>query len=157
MVSCSDGENAAPVFCPHGHQNPGGVPFCTECDARIYATPEMIRWAHFYDGYKRLARGAPQLAELLRPLRESLAVTGAIPDWAGVDLLRGWVFLLARVDTHRAAGGASLGTEFAAVVDAVDRHPGAFPRERSPLERSCAAHVEVQPAPRALSTDGTPG
>lgn len=115
-----------------------------ECpDSRVYATPEIIAWAHFYDGYKRIARGAPQLAEVLRPLREAFAQTGVIPDWVGIDLLRAWAFLLARVDTHRKAGGATLGAEFVAVVDAIDRHPAVFPRERSPLDRSTprARHV----------------
>lgn len=109
---------------------------CCSDDARSYATDEMIAWAQCYDGYRRLAAGAPQLAMLLQPLREELARSGAIPDWAGVDLLRGWAFLLARVDTHREAGGATLGAEFAAVVDAIDKHPAAYPRERSPLDRS---------------------
>ncbi|MBS9535504.1 hypothetical protein KIH27_18115 [Mycobacterium sp. M1] len=109
-------------------------------DFSSYTTDEMIRWAQFYDGYRRLAGGAPQLNEVLRPLRETFAATGAIPDWVGVDLLRGWAFLLVRVDTHREAGGATLGAEFAAVVDAIDRHPAVFPRERSPLPRGCAAH-----------------
>lgn len=112
-----------------------------------YTTSEMIQWAHCYDGYKRIARGAPQLAEVLRPLRESFAQTGAIPDWAGIDLLRAWAFLLVRVDTHRQAGGATLGAEFAAVVDAIDRHPVAAPRERSPLQRGAAVDLRVGAPP----------
>ena len=147
--------DSAPVFCPHGHPNPAAAAACTDCGAHIYATDEVIRWAHCYDGYKRLAAGAPALAELLRPLRQALADTGAIPGWAGLDLLRGWAFLLVRVDTHRGGGGAGLGTEFAAVVDAIDAHPGAAPRERSPLDRSvsCCAQARPQPAPAGLGAD----
>lgn len=112
----------------------------TSPDPRDYTTAEMITWAHCYDGYKRIAAGAPQLAEVLRPAREALTASGTIPDWAGLDLLRAWAFLLVRVDTHRSAGGATLGAEFAAVVDAIDAHAGASPRERSPLDRSAQPH-----------------
>lgn len=114
-----------------------------------YTSPEMIAWAHLYDGYQRIARGAPALAEVLRPLREAFARDGVIPDWAGVDLLRSWAFLLARVDTHRQAGGATLGAEFTAVVDAIDAHPAARPRERSPLDRSAVGELRVGVQPVA--------
>ena len=42
----------------------------------------------------------------------------------------------------------------AAVVDAIDGHPAASPRERSPLDRSvrCCSHVQAQPAPTGLAT-----
>ena len=147
----ADSETSVAVFCPRGHRNAGDPHFCNTCAERIYASPGMIQWAHCYNGYKRLARGGPQLMELLHPHREKFAQSGEIPDWAGIDLLRGWAFLLARIDNQQQGGGRTLGREFAAVVDAIDRHPAVFPRERSPLDRGAACSVQVGVEDSALN------
>jgi len=94
----------------------------------------LIEWAHTYNGYERLAGGAGDLWELVRPLHEEFERTGKIPEWAGVDLLRGWAFYLVRSHRH---GGAyePLYVEYPAVlaiVDAINRHPAARPEDRAP-------------------------
>jgi hypothetical protein len=124
-----------PVFCPSGHENLEHLTSCSECTERIYVSPQMIRWAHRYNGYKRLADYPPLLSEVVAPLERAFIETGAIPDWAGVDLLRGWAFLMVRADNHQCGNGSTLGRPFAAVVDAIDSHPATRPRERSPLGR----------------------
>lgn len=50
----------------------------------------IIKWAHSYNGYARLAgTGAPlYLRDVLMPVLESYRDTGTLPEWAGVDLLR---------------------------------------------------------------------
>lgn len=63
----------------------------------------FIEWAHTYNGYERLAAGPGKLYELLAPLRHEFDQQGSVPDWAGIDLLRGWAFYLVRA--HRHSGG----------------------------------------------------
>lgn len=97
----------------------------------------LIEWAHTYNGYERLAGGPGDLWELVRPLHEEFERTGMIPEWAGVDLLRGWAFYLVRSHRH---GGAyePLYVEYPAVlaiVDAINRHPAARPEDRAPEPR----------------------
>ncbi len=90
-------------------------------------------WAHRYNGYARLAGGPQQLGAVVEPLRAEFESTGGIPDWAGVDLLRGWAFLLVRA--HRHGGYGPLIEEFpqiVAIADAVARHPGATEDDRPP-------------------------
>ncbi|WP_245906496.1 hypothetical protein [Mycolicibacterium palauense] len=91
-------------------------------------------WAHTYNGYSRLASDHRALGEVLRPVREAFERDGTIPDWAGVDLLRGWAFILVRA--HRHGGGyrplREEFPEFAAIVAAIERHPGATEEDRPP-------------------------
>jgi uracil-DNA glycosylase len=94
------------------------------------AAPAEIFWAHRYNGYERLASSPEQLGELLRPAQAAFRGTGRIPEWCGVDLLRGWAFYLVRVDRHR--GGGTLGEEWTAVLDALCRHPAATGADRPP-------------------------
>ncbi len=90
-------------------------------------------WAHRYNGYTRLA-GPQQLGAVTEQLRNEYDATGVIPEWAGVDLLRGWAFLLVRA--HRHGGGYRPLTEefpqIVAIADAVDRHPEATDADRPP-------------------------
>ena len=90
----------------------------------------LLAWAGSYDGYQRIASDGKRIHDVLRPLREALEDTGEVPDWAGVDLLRGYAFFMVRADRH--AGGGTLGRKFEAVVDAIDRHPATRPEERPP-------------------------
>jgi hypothetical protein len=97
----------------------------------------QVVWAHRYNGYKRIA-GSDALERVLAVPREDYARTGAVPEWCGIDLLRGWAFYLARWD--RFAGGYILdpGTrerdEWRAVMAAIARHPAVRPTGRPPLE-----------------------
>jgi len=93
-----------------------------------------ITWAHHYAGYERLAASPEKLAELLGPARLEWRSSGQIPDWCGVDLLRGWAFYLARED--RFQGGGSLGREWEAVLDALRGHEAASGADRPPPRAS---------------------
>lgn len=62
-----------------------------------------LRFAGGFNAYDRLASEPHQLEQLLAPARREFASTGAVPRWAGPDLLRAWLFLLYRAD-HFAGG-----------------------------------------------------
>lgn len=83
----------------------------------------LREWALGYPAYDRLASGLEELAALLEPARREYRAAGAAPAWCGVDLLRGWAFLL-----HRLAelGGGTAGPEWDAVMAALARHPEAL-------------------------------
>jgi len=94
------------------------------------ASQAEVEWAHTYDGYRRLAGTPEQLTKLIQRARNSYASHRRVPNWCGVDFLRGWAFLLVREDRHHGAG--SLGVEWEAVLDAVRRHPDALPADLPP-------------------------
>lgn len=89
-----------------------------------------FEWAHKYDGYSRLAASPEQLREVLDPAWQEFEATGRIPNWCGVDLLRGWAFYMARA--YRFAGGDSFDTPWKSVFDALSQHPEARPDDRPP-------------------------
>lgn len=58
-----------------------------------------------------------------------------IPEWAGVDLLRGLAFFRVRAAAHHEAPEDALDDElFLAVVDALSKHPHARRSDRPPLK-----------------------
>lgn len=84
----------------------------------------MIDWAQRYNGYERIAEDSPHANLVFEPLRRELLELGAIPSWAGVDLLRGWAFFIAR--GHRWSGHDSIFVdhpEFESIAEAVRNHP----------------------------------
>ena len=94
------------------------------------STPEEVEWALAYNAYERLAADPEDLERLLSPARDDFHSTGSVPEWCGVDLLRGWAFYLVRADHF--AGGGTLGEEWQAVLSAVREHPAARRRDRPP-------------------------
>ncbi|MDO9380366.1 MAG: hypothetical protein Q7T56_16090 [Nocardioidaceae bacterium] len=94
----------------------------------------QLEWAIHYDAYTRLAKGPAELAEVLRPAREQYAELGWVPDWCGLDLLRGWAFFLQRTDHHNDALTFDPETrrEWVHVLQAVAEHPAARWRDRPP-------------------------
>ena len=94
------------------------------------ATTAEVMWAHRYDAHRRLARSPADLAALLEPAQAEYDRTRRVPEWCGVDLLRGWAFFLVRRDHHR--GGGSLDDEWRAVLDALRQHPDAAGDDRPP-------------------------
>lgn len=98
-----------------------------------YDEQNLIKWAHRYDGYKRLGGGPEFLAAVVSPVAAEFARTRRVPDWAGVDLLRGWAFYLVR--SHRHSGEYEPLTEefpeFVAIVEAINRHPAATAKDRA--------------------------
>lgn len=97
----------------------------------------QVHWAHEYDGYVRLAGGPHELSRLLEPAWAEFQRGGAVPQWCGVDLLRGWAFYLVRADRH--SGGGNLTEdgptirEWDAVLEAIAGHPCAQPADLPPL------------------------
>ena len=105
----------------------------------------LIKWAHKDKAYERLAHTPERLWDLLQPLREAFERDGSIPDWAGVDLLRGWAFYLVRA--HRHGGGydplCKEYPEFEAIVAAINRHPACRGKDRAP-ERRRQSGIDVE-------------
>jgi len=94
----------------------------------------IIEWAHRYNGYERIARSPEQLSLVLRPLEDAWERDGAVPDWAGVDLLRAWAFLIAR--EHRFGGYGSIFREYPvlpAVLDAIRNNGAATSADLPPV------------------------
>ncbi|MBO3088240.1 DUF429 domain-containing protein [Cellulomonas dongxiuzhuiae] len=118
-------------------------------------TTAAIRWAMSYNGYERLASDPGALERLLQPARDEFASTGRAPSWCGVDLLRGWAFLLQRHDYF--AGGGSLGAEWHTVLDAVRHHPTSTRDDLPPAPSTDRAVGAGGPdAVRVLGVDGCP-
>lgn len=111
----------------------------------------QLEWALRYDGYARLAASPDTLEGVLRSARDSYSRHGRVPDWCGVDLLRGWAFYLARAD-HQ-AGGGTLDGEWTAVLDALAVHPGASPAERAPAAAGATVGDPAPELPTAFSTE----
>lgn len=97
----------------------------------IEISQAQAEWANRFDGYKRLASTPGHLAGLLHDAREHYRVHGEVPDWCGVDFLRGWAFYLVRAD--RNAGGGALEDEWCAVLVRLAEHPAARATDRPPL------------------------
>lgn len=98
-------------------------------DVKQALNAEVV-WAHTYNGYDRLAQTPEALGQLIDPLRREWLSTTRVPDWCGVDLLRGWAFYLAREDRHR--GGGTLDDEWNAVLNALRSHEAATGADRPP-------------------------
>jgi len=88
-----------------------------------------LDWALTYDAYQRLADSPSELEQLLRGVRRSFYAEGAVPEWCGIDLLRGWAFYLVRDDHF----GATMDEqEWAGVLQALRDHPSASSADRPP-------------------------
>ena len=86
---------------------------------------ELFVWAHRYKGYERMAGNLEALETLLEPAHRHYQQSGEVPEWCGVDLLRGWLFALAR--TERIWGSDP--DEWLAVERALLAHPAARPED----------------------------
>ncbi len=93
----------------------------------------LVDWALRYNGYNRLGAGPSELVAVLQPLTDEIDASGKIPEWAGVDLLRGLAFWLVRVAAHQEAPEYALEDErFWLVIDALRHHPAARDRDKPP-------------------------
>jgi hypothetical protein len=97
----------------------------------------QIEWAHEYDGYTRLAGSPEALAALLEPAWRQYHQTGRVPQWCGVDLLRGWAFFITRADRHGGGydleEGGPMVQEWNAVLERIATHEAARPGDTPPL------------------------
>ncbi|OCL36839.1 hypothetical protein BCR15_12930 [Tessaracoccus lapidicaptus] len=98
---------------------------------------KQIEWTHRYHGYARLGRTPERLA-LLGPAVREYRRTHQVPEWCGVDLLRGWAFYLTRADRHSGGYGLMEGgtdiDEWRAVLDRIASHDDATEADRPPME-----------------------
>lgn len=93
-------------------------------------------WAYTYDGYRRLAAEPRYLEAIVDVARDEYRRTGRVPGWCGVDLLRGWAFMLHRVGHF--SSDEVYDAEWDAVLDAVRGHPAAHPDDLPPSRQSDA-------------------
>ena len=54
------------------------------------------RFAETYDAYERIGGGPEHLLAMYDPIRTEWTRSGDFPDWMGIDLLRGLLFLMYR-------------------------------------------------------------
>lgn len=98
----------------------------------------QIAWAHRCNGYARLAGSPADLEVILEPARAEYRRTGRVPEWCGVDLLRGWAFYLTRMDRHWGGygleEGGSLVQEWQAVMAGLAAHEDAAGDDVPPME-----------------------
>lgn len=96
---------------------------------------QLIKWALRYKAYDRLATDPNQLLEVLQVLIKPYERDRRVPDWAGIDLLRGWAYYLVR--WHRFSGtGRALWIdhpEILAIVEAINQHPAVRKGDRAPV------------------------
>jgi hypothetical protein len=99
-------------------------------------TQAQLRWALRYNGLERLASGPVQLEGLLGSARDGFAATGDVPEWCGVDLLRGWAFWLSTfaIAADSRAVDVGFGDEWTAVLRRLTEHPGAHGVDRPPAD-----------------------
>ena len=57
--------------------------------------PDLLEFALTYDGYERLA-DAEHIHQVVRPVLRAIEKNGNPPEWAGLELLRGALFVLQR-------------------------------------------------------------
>jgi uracil-DNA glycosylase len=61
---------------------------------------QILRFALTYNGYRRLARDPNLLHGVIRPVLDAVDSGRGVPEWAGLDLLRGTLFHLQRSTHH---------------------------------------------------------
>ena len=97
----------------------------------------MIDWAQGYQGYKRIAASSEHLQAVYGPIIDETDRLGNVPEWVGVDLLRGWAFYIARA--YRWSGGyVSIFEQypvFELIAEAVRQRAAAEPRDMPPARR----------------------
>lgn len=91
---------------------------------------------------------------MIESARREWKRTGRIPDWCGVDFLRGRVFYITRADRHGGgyglAPGGSMLAEWRAVLRAIAVHPAARGEDIPPTEvRPGVPAIRLASAPRA--------
>lgn len=89
---------------------------------------EFLSWALTYNAYQRLGDGPDALTAVISVPRGEFERSGRVPAWCGVDLLRGWIFWLARKDHFEGYGhlvepGYESNRELRSVVAALRNHP----------------------------------
>ncbi len=72
----------------------------TRCPEPTAELEEILSFALTYHGYRRLAHDPNLLYGIVSPVLDDMRSGGGIPEWAGLDLLRGALFYLQRSTHH---------------------------------------------------------
>lgn len=111
----------------------------------------QLAWVRSYNGYERLASDPGQLEALLAGVRQEYERSGSVPEWCGVDLLKGWAFYLYRYDYFGSGGHAlshsdtALFREWNDVMSALAAHPAAGASDRPPTARPARRRFADEP------------
>lgn len=57
---------------------------------------DALEFAATYNAYNQIAAEPETLSAMYHPIREAWSESGKVPEWVGVDLLRGLLFLMFR-------------------------------------------------------------
>jgi hypothetical protein len=74
-----------------------GTVSCPRADAPLQ---DLLDFALSYDGYQRLGADPAVLRRIVEPLLQELETGETVPEWAGLDLLRGTLFFVQRQTHH---------------------------------------------------------
>lgn len=109
---------------------------------------DELRWAHSYDAYELVAADTDTLAQVINVPRTEYLATGHVPDWAGVHLLRAWLFFLQRID-HWNDGLTAGDQEWRAVLAALETRGEKVPEEEKGSERDEGGVARCESVPGA--------
>lgn len=93
----------------------------TRCPSPDADLGEILRFALTYDGYWRLSTGPEHLRPVIGPVLDSMDAGKGIPEWAGLDLLRGTLFFIQRMTHHWGDVPPEQETQMRSLVDAIGR------------------------------------
>jgi len=79
---------------------------------------EALEFAATYNAYNQIAGEPETLSAMYEPIRRVWYQTGKVPEWMGVDLLRGLLFLMFRQD-HFGYDDGSIIRQMHQVIEAI--------------------------------------
>ena len=79
---------------------------------------EALEFAASYNAYHQIAGEPETLSAMYEPIRRVWQQTGEVPEWMGVDLLRGLLFLMFRED-HFGYDEGSVMRQMHQVIEAI--------------------------------------
>jgi hypothetical protein len=79
---------------------------------------EALEFAATYNAYHQIAGEPETLSAMYEPIRRVWQQTGEVPEWMGVDLLRGLLFLMFRED-HFGYDDGSVIRQMHQVIEAI--------------------------------------
>ena len=79
---------------------------------------EALEFAATYNAYNQIAAEPETLSAMYEPIRRAWQQSSEVPEWMGVDLLRGLLFLMFRED-HFGNGDDSTLRQMHQVIEAI--------------------------------------
>lgn len=98
----------------------------TTCPQAGAPLPELLQFALTFNGYTRVASSPSKVSELLEPFFREWKASRTIPEWAGLDTLRGALFWVQRGGHHR-GDEAEQGSDLRELVAAIRNKCGDRP------------------------------